>query len=47
MVKVLFLDMDNTIAENSTCQDVEFSEGLYLNKRPIGFMIDAINYRIS
>jgi hypothetical protein len=43
MIKALFLDMDNTIAENVTCQDVEFSKGLYLSKRPIGFMIDAVD----
>ena len=43
MFKVLFLDMDNTIAENITCQDISFSSGMYLNKRPIGFVIDAVD----
>ena len=43
MYKVLFLDMDNTIAENGTCQDVPFEQGMYLIKRPIGFVIDAVN----
>jgi hypothetical protein len=43
MYKVLFLDMDNTIAENITCQDVPFEQGMYLNKRPINFVIDAVN----
>ena len=43
MIEVLFLDMDNTIAENTTCKDVQFTKGMYLSKRPIGFMIDAVN----
>ena len=38
--------MDNTIAENKTCQDVEFSDGLYEKKRPINFVIDAIHYML-
>jgi hypothetical protein len=42
-MKVLFLDMDNTIAENTTCRDIPFKEGLYLNKRPIWFVIEAVN----
>ena len=46
MFKVLFLDMDNTIAENITCQDIDFSKGMYLNKRPIGFVIDAVDEMI-
>lgn len=46
MFKVVFLDMDNTIAENKTCKDVEFSDGLYEKKRPISFVIDAINYML-
>ena len=42
-MKVLYIDMDNTIAENKTCQNVEFTSGLYLSKRPIQVVIDAIN----
>lgn len=42
MIKYLFIDMDNTIAENKTCDDIEFYPGLYLNKRPIQIVIDAI-----
>lgn len=42
-MKVLYVDMDNTIAENRTCQNVEFTPGLYSSKRPIQIVIDAIN----
>ena len=38
--------MDNTIAENRSCQDVEFFDGMYEKKRPISFMIDAIHYML-
>lgn len=41
-MKVIFIDMDNTIAENKTCDNVQFTPGLYLNKRPIQMVIDAI-----
>lgn len=41
-MKIIFLDMDNTIAENKTCDNVEFTPGLYLRKRPIQVVIDAI-----
>lgn len=40
--KVVFIDMDNTLAETVTCKDVKFQTGLYLTKRPIQIMIDAI-----
>lgn len=43
MFDVIFLDMDNTIAENTTCRNVEFNDGMYENKRPISFVIDAID----
>lgn len=39
---VLFLDMDNTICENTTPDNIEFYPGLYLNKRPIQIVINAI-----
>ena len=42
MIKYVFIDMDNTIAENSTCMNIEFYKGLYANKRPIKIVIDAI-----
>lgn len=42
MNKIIFIDMDNTIAENKTCDNVEYYKGLYLNKRPIKIVIDAI-----
>lgn len=41
-MKYVFIDMDNTIAENNTCDDIRFYPGLYLNKRPIQIVIDAI-----
>lgn len=41
-IKVVFVDMDNTIAENKTCQNVRFHKGLYLSKRPIRTVIKAI-----
>lgn len=44
MIEYVFIDMDNTIAENITCDDIPFRPGLYLNKRPIQIVIDAIKY---
>lgn len=41
-MKYVFIDMDNTIAENQTCENIEFYRGMYLNKRPIRIVIDAI-----
>jgi 5'(3')-deoxyribonucleotidase len=43
-MEYLFLDMDNTIAENTTCDNVDYYPGLYLNKRPIQIVIDAIRH---
>lgn len=40
--KVVFIDMDNTIAETTTCKTIKFQQGLYLSKRPIQTVIDAI-----
>lgn len=42
MIKYVFVDMDNTIAENTTCQNIDYYEGLYLNKRPIQIVIKAL-----
>lgn len=42
MIKYVFIDMDNTVAENTTCLDVEYKEGIYLNKRPVKQIIEAI-----
>lgn len=44
MIEYVFIDMDNTIAENTTCDDIPFHRGLYLNKRPIQIVINAIKY---
>lgn len=42
MINYVFIDMDNTIAENITCDNVDFYPGLYLNKRPINIVIQGI-----
>lgn len=42
IVQVLFLDLDNTLAANITCQNIKFYKGLYLNKKPIPQVIEAI-----
>ncbi len=42
MIKWIFVDMDNTIAENVTCENVDFYDGLYLTKRPINIVIQGI-----
>ena len=42
MIKYVFIDMDNTIAENTTCDNVEFYQGLYIDKRPINIAIKGI-----
>ena len=41
-VDIVFVDMDNTIAENKTCQNVRYYKGLYEEKRPIKIVIKAI-----
>ena len=41
-VDIVFVDMDNTIAENRTCQNVRYYKGLYEEKRPIKIVIKAI-----
>ena len=41
-VDIVFVDMDNTIAENKTCQNVRYYKGLYEEKRPIKVVIKAI-----
>lgn len=42
-MNTIFVDLDNTLAANETCNNVEFSKGLYLNKKPIKIIIKAIN----
>lgn len=42
-IKVIFLDMDNTIAETKTPLSIEYYDGMYLEKRPIQIVIDAVN----
>ena len=43
-MKTVFIDMDNTLAANETCDNIDFFKGLYLNKKPIRIVIDAIKY---
>ena len=43
MIKCIFLDMDNTIAENITPLDINYYKGMYVNKRPIQPVIDEID----
>ena len=43
-MKTIFVDLDNTLAANETCENVDFTPGLYLNKKPIRIVIDAIQY---
>ena len=47
ITRTVFVDMDNTIAENITCKDIQYYKGLYLYKRPIRIVIDAIEYLYS
>lgn len=44
MIKTVFVDLDNTLAANQTCDNVEYTKGLYINKKPIKIVINAINY---
>lgn len=46
-MKYVFVDLDNTLAANETCDDISFYKGLYLNKRPIRIVIDAIEEMYS
>ena len=41
-MRYIFIDMDNTIAENTTPDDIEFYENLYSSKRPVNIVIKAI-----
>lgn len=42
-MNTIFVDLDNTLAANETCENVDFFEGLYLSKKPIKIVIEAIN----
>lgn len=43
-MRTVFVDLDNTLAANNTCDNVEYTKGLYLDKKPIKIVINAINY---
>lgn len=47
MIKHVFIDMDNTIAEVITPYFKDYFEGMYYSKRPIKVMIKAINTLFS
>lgn len=47
MIKYVFIDMDNTIAEVITPYLKDYFEGMYSAKRPIKLMINAINTLFS
>lgn len=40
--KVVFLDLDNTVAENIVVNNIDYYKGMYINKRPIKAVINAI-----
>jgi 5'(3')-deoxyribonucleotidase len=43
-MRTIFVDLDNTLAANNTCDNVEYTKRLYLDKKPIKIAINAINY---
>ena len=43
-MKTVFVDLDNTLALNETCDDVPYTKGLYLNKKPIKEIIHLVDY---
>lgn len=43
-MKTVFVDLDNTLALNETCDDVLYTKGLYLNKKPIKEIIHLVDY---
>lgn len=43
-MRAVFVDLDNTLAANETCENIDFYKGLYYDKKPIKIVIDAINY---
>lgn len=43
-MRTVFVDLDNTLAANNTCDNVEYTKGLYIDKKPIKIVINAINY---
>lgn len=46
-MKTVFVDLDNTLAANKTCENVKFFKGLYAGKKPIQIVINGIEYLYS
>lgn len=43
-MRTVFVDLDNTLALNETCDDIPYTRGLYLNKKPIKEIINLVDY---
>ena len=43
-MRTVFVDLDNTLALNETCDDIPYTKGLYLNKKPIKEIINLVDY---
>ena len=37
-MRTVFVDLDNTLAANNTCDNVEYTKGLYIDKLTIPFV---------
>lgn len=43
-MRTVFVDLDNTLALNETCDDIPYTRGLYSNKKPIKEIIHLVDY---
>jgi len=43
-MRTVFVDLDNTLALNETCDDIPYTKGLYSNKKPIKEIINLVDY---
>lgn len=43
-MRAVFVDLDNTLALNETCDDIPYTKGLYSNKKPIKEIINLVDY---
>lgn len=43
-MRTVFVDLDNTLALNETCDDIPYTRGLYSNKKPIKEIINLVDY---
>lgn len=43
-MRAVFVDLDNTLALNETCDDIPYTNGLYSNKKPIKEIINLVDY---